>query len=309
MIKKKPVEEFSKLLDDTYSNIGINHIEIENKINNYCEECKIKMDNDGNDKYICNNCGKTNNIEETALKLSSNRIQIIGVNSSTSNCSISDKINEIYCKLCFVINKNLTLSEKIPGHILFSVAEKYVSIKKYSSNIVHIGRHKNGQLSALLLQECKSNNIIISPKDIIKIFNLKKSDLSKGNNKINSHIADKIIESNPVDENLSIINNILKEIKIESGLHKNITNIILEILEVVDTIHICDNSILKSKIVGIICLILIKMRIVSSLKEFCAKTNEKINTLKKVILELNTFNDNFIDIYQKYKLTVDIINL
>jgi len=51
------------------------------------------------------------------------------------------------------------------------------------------------------------------------------------------------------------------------------------------------------------------MRIISSLKEFCVKTNEKINTLKKVILELNTFNDNFIDIYQKYKLSIDSINL
>jgi len=308
MIKKKSISDYSKLLDDTYSNIGNSHIEIETKVNNYCGECNIKMDNDGNNKYICKNCGKTNSIAEDALKLSSNRIQIIGVNSSTSNCSVGDKINEIYCKLCFVINKNLSLSEKIPGHILFSVAEKYVSIKKYSNNIVHIGRHKNGQLSALLLHECKNNNIIISSKEIIKIFNLKKSDLSKGNNKINSHIADKIIKSEPIDENMSIINNVLKSVGVILDKEK-ITKAVLAILEIVDNIHICDNSILKSKLIGIICIVLIKMKIINTLKEFCTKTGEKINTLKKVIIELNTFNDNFIDIYRSYNLSIDLISL
>ena len=165
------------------------------------------------------------------------------------------------------------------------------------------GRHKNSQLAALLLRICKAKSIDLNSKAVSEVFKLNRLGLSKGNGIINSYVADGIMSFPVIDEVDSDINIVISEYKLEPEIKAQLIGLIKEMYDVVLEFRLCNNFTLRSKIIGITYIAMLKLELMLSLKEYCVGM-KKITTVRKIIAELNLYNSKFKQVFTKYKVSL-----
>ena len=265
--------------------------------------CDITMFKEDN-CYVCYMCGHEIVYESfNPQQITTNRITLVGSGAASLRGKINSSSYTKEDKIVSIYNMLLKKTENlnIPGAILQEISEKFVNVKYIDSADKEYGRHKNSQLAALLLKICKINTIDLNSKAVSELFKLNRLGLSKGNSIINAYVADEIMSFPVINEVDSEINIIIEEYKLDPETREKLVGLIKEIYSVVLEYRLCNNSILRSKIIGITYVAMIKLGLVESLKEYCVKF-KKINTVRKIITELNLYNSKFKPVFILHKV-------
>ena len=265
--------------------------------------CDITMFKEDN-CYVCYMCGHEIVYESfNPQQITTNRITLVGSGAASLRGKINSSSYTKEDKIVSIYNMLLKKTENlnIPGAILQEISEKFVNVKYLDSADKEYGRHKNSQLAALLIKVCKLNNMDLNSKVVSELFKLNRLGLSMGNRIINAYVADEIMSSPIINEVDTEINIIIEEYKLEPEIRAKLVSLIKAIYTVVLDSRLCGNSILRSKIIGITYVAMVKLGLIGSLKEYCVGI-KKINTVRKILAELSLYNSWFRPVFTEHKV-------
>jgi hypothetical protein len=254
--------------------------------------------------YVCYMCGHEIVYESfNPQQVTTNRITLVGSGAASLRGKINSSSYTKEDKIVSIYNMLLKKTENlnIPGAILQEISERFVNVKYIDSADKEYGRHKNSQLAALLLKICKINTIDLNSKVVSELFKLNRLGLSKGNSIINAYVADEIMSFPIINEVDLEINIVIEEYKLEPETRAKLVSLIKAIYAVVLESRLCNNFTLRSKIIGITYVAMTKLGLIGTLKEYCIGM-KKVNTVKKILAELNLYNSWFEYVFTLHKV-------
>ena len=282
-----------------------------------CNICNLPLTTNLNMNKTCSNCGvlREEN-EETGKMHNVGRIRIIGSNSGDlakdllkHNIQPTLNNSEILNKKLFV-KFNTLYHEKhnrvlVPGDIIDKTVclyHKFTSLNK----IVLRSRRKLEVLGVCLMVIYNQHDKAISVNEISEFMRLNRNSLSEGNKRIRKWALNgECMEDIKADPVVPEIITQLSKLEYKDNIRDIVSEILMRIIQV----RIENRSILRTKISGIIFIILRRKKDKINIKLFCSKIGIKDNTILKFIKDvLIAYHSRFVDIYLKYGLDGDVID-
>lgn len=287
-----------------------------------CTECNIDYIS-SETQLECPGCNKIITIQKTskddkAKDVYAGRMRIVGYNASkyqsnmdkstsakTPNQLIYIVYNKLLCKLN-EIHKHRGY-KPIEANILQTTATIYVEIQQVMTQR-RISKRKI--LAALIKNECVLNNSIRTDQEILTFMHLNTKGISEGDmyiKKINEEglVNINIDEVKIVPHVVTIFNQleISKELDSEKLAHVEIyQHAVIDIINKALKEHIGYKSVLRSKIITTVYVVLLRADFNIQLSTVLAKCKIQLNTVNNFLKELKTKHDRFVDIYKKYGL-------
>ena len=290
-----------------------------------CTECNIDYIS-RETQLECPECHKIITIQKSVIDEKSKdvytgRMQIVGYNASkyqsnmdktTSVKTPNQLIYIVYTKLLCKLNEihKHRGYKPIEPNILHTTATIYVEIQQV---ITQRKISKRKILAALIKNECILNNSIRTDQEILTFMHLNTKGISEGDMYIKKINEDGIVNIN-IDE-IKIIPHVItifnqleisKELDSEKMVYVEIyQNAVVDIINRALKEHIGYKSVLRSKIITAVYVVLLRADFEIQLSTVLAKCKIQQNTVNNFLKELKTKHIRFIDIYEKYGLNCE----
>jgi hypothetical protein len=312
--------DFDNYHSDVY---GCEKYEISSNLK--CIECNIDYIS-SETQLECPECHKIITIQKSvkddkSKDVYTGRMQIIGYNASkyqsnmdktTSVKSPNQLIYIVYTKLLCKLNEihKHRGYKPIEPNILHTTATIYVEIQQVMTQR-RISKRKI--LAALIKNECILNNSIRTDQEILTFMHLNTKGISEGDMYIKKINEDGLVSIN-IDE-VKIIPHVItvfnqleisKELDSEKMVYVEIyQNAVVDIINRALKEHIGYKSVLRSKIITAVYVVLLRADFEIQLSTVLAKCKIQQNTVNNFLKELKTKHIRFVDIYEKYGLNTE----
>lgn len=300
----------------------------DNKTNiSKCLECNIDYIS-SETQLECPECHKIINIhltvkDEKSKDVYSGRMRVVGYNASkyqssmdksTANKTPNQLVYMIYNKLLCKLNENHKHRgyKPIEQNILYTTATIYVEIQQVMTQR-RISKRKI--LAALIKNECIINNSIRTDQEILTFMHLNTKGISEGDMYIKKIHEDGLVDINIDDVKIvpyviTIFNQleVSKELSIEDMAYVELyQHAVIDIINKSLKEHIGYKSVLRSKVITSVYVVLRRAGFNIDLSEVLTKCKIQLNTVNNFLKELKLKHERFIDIYKKYELNTIMV--
>lgn len=286
-----------------------------------CPDCNEQMTINDEYEFVCVECGAVNKIDgeisnrmptlrfNSGLKISNgNNSRVIHIQSDYSETQRRQTYNHL------IQLNNQYNGFKYPKNILRDVAEEYNKIQQHifinaegkETKFVKRGNVKDEILGALLYYKCVTENMTRKRKDIAEFMKLPNNGISSGEETLSTLNATGVI-SIPVNVNPceSYTELYLERLELDPKLYKDF---IVELIGRAVELNVGMSSIMNSKVIGTIWLIVQKQKLKIPYTEIETKCDGiKKNTFMKFTNNIEKNIIRFIDIFVKYNINHGLI--
>jgi DNA-directed RNA polymerase subunit M/transcription elongation factor TFIIS len=285
-----------------------------------CANCGDVLHKSINDlEYMCRSCGSvieadTSVVNTDEVIQTCGRLKVVGANSSRlqpnlyqSGSGITPAIQTKQLYGEYVKYRNAYIDKggrAIPYDICELAADLYNQVQRVC---VKRSQNKRVIMAACLHQACYEKGLAVHVSEISSLMDLQSKGISKGQNFIQSMVADGHMDVNVnIDPCMPEVNAIFAFLQMDNPKYDQLKDAILDIVNTAIKFNIGTSSVIRSKVAGAAFDVINRSPLIKEkidIQQFCKECNSiRKNTIDRFTKELNRFHSKFIPIYEKWGL-------
>ena len=168
-------------------------------------------------------------------------------------------------------------------------------------------QNKRVIMAACLHQACYEKGLAVHVSEISSLMDLQSKGISKGQNFIQSMVADGHMEVNVnIDPCMPEVNAIFAFLQMDNPKYDQLKDAIIDIVNTAIKFNIGTSSVIRSKVAGAALEVINRSPLIKEkidIQQFCKECHSiRKNTIDRFIKELSRFHSKFVPVYEKWGL-------